>query len=237
MLKQLLSLFRSSDAIARMGRDFNKMLELSYGITIQAGQVFFEQSSEADARREISKRDLKINKLERRIRKQVIAHLTLGSNAADVPYCLLLMSIVKDVERLGDYAKNLAYVHHDGGGPIHEDEHGAELREIRRIVEGIFAEAREVFATSDSTAATALILRAREVNKRCDRLIGDVSRSDYDAATTTSMVLGARFYKRIESHLLNILSGVVMPLHKVDYYDGRLADTVPDSGSTSDSGQ
>ena len=40
-----------------------------------------------------------------------------------------------------------------------------------------------------------------------------------DARTTTALVLGARFYKRIGGHVLNVLSSVVMPLHKVDYYD------------------
>ncbi len=221
MLKQLLSLFGSSHAIALMGEDFSKMLDLSYDITVRAGQVFFEESAETDVRTEISKRDVEINKFERSIRKQVIAHVTLGSNAADVPYCLLLMSIVKDVERIGDYAKNLAQVHHDGGASIPDDELGAELREIRRLVDGMFAEAREVFETSDSDAASALILMGRELNKRCDALVVEVTRSEYNAATTSSMILGARYYKRIESHLLNILSGVVMPLHKLDYYDER----------------
>jgi hypothetical protein len=32
-------------------------------------------------------------------------------------------------------------------------------------------------------------------------------------------VLGTRYYKRIGGHVLNILSSVVMPLHKLDYYD------------------
>jgi len=227
MLKQLLSLFSSNDAIARMGADFAEMLQLSFDITIRGGKSFFGEASEDDQRTEISKRDVKINKLERRIRKQVIAHLTLSSTAGDVPYSLLLMSIVKDVERIGDYAKNLAEVHHDGGGAIPDDEHGAELRDLRRIVEGTFEEAKGVFAESDAEAATALIMQGRHVNKRCDLLIGEVARSDYDAATTTAMVLGARYYKRIESHLLNILSGVVMPLHKLDYYDERLLDGLP----------
>jgi hypothetical protein len=31
--------------------------------------------------------------------------------------------------------------------------------------------------------------------------------------------LGCRYYKRIGGHVLNILSSVVMPLHKIDYYD------------------
>ena len=46
-----------------------------------------------------------------------------------------------------------------------------------------------------------------------------IARSDYDAATATAMVLGTRYYKRIGGHVLNVLSGVTMPLHKVDYYD------------------
>ena len=33
-----------------------------------------------------------------------------------------------------------------------------------------------------------------------------------------ALVLGTRFYKRIGGHVLNVLSSVVMPLHKIDYY-------------------
>ena len=39
------------------------------------------------------------------------------------------------------------------------------------------------------------------------------------------LTLGSRFYKRIQGHLLNLLSAVVMPLHKLDYYD---EDSIPD---------
>ncbi len=55
--------------------------------------------------------------------------------------------------------------------------------------------------------------------RRCDRLVKAVGRSNYDAATTTAFILGARYYKRIGGHVLNVLSSVVMPLDKVDYYD------------------
>lgn len=233
MLKKLLNLFGSSDAIALMGKDFSKMLDLSYETAVRGGQIFFEESPEADQRIHIFKSDVKINQLERRIRKQVITHVTLGSAPGDVPYCLLLMSLVKDAERIGDYAKNLAQVHYDGGASIPDDENGTEIREIRRLVEGTFAEARQVFTTSDADSATALIMQGRDVNKRCDALIMEVTRSDYDAATTTTIVLGARYYKRIESHVLNILSGVVMPLHKLDYYDERFFHDVSDSGNDS----
>jgi phosphate transport system protein len=218
MLKELLGLFRASDSIHRMGEDFSEMLKLSREITLGAGKIFFDEA-DAEERKQISKQDVAINKLERSVRKQVIAHLTLSSNTGDVPYCLLLMSIVKDVERIGDYAKNLAVVRHDGGGAVPDDEYGNELRDVRKVVEGTFAKVNEVFSTSDADAAAELIAGGRAVNRRCDTLIANVSASDYDAATATSLVLGARYYKRIGSHLLNVLSGVVMPLHKLDYHD------------------
>ncbi|MDH3207403.1 MAG: hypothetical protein OEO79_12450 [Gemmatimonadota bacterium] len=220
MLKELLSLFRADDPMARMAADFSKMLDLSRDLTVRAGHVLFvEGTSEAAELKEISKSDVEINKLERGIRKQLIARLILTRDQGDVTYCLLLMSLVKDVERLGDYAKNVAEIRSEGGGPLPDDEHGAEMRSIRDAVEATYGSVNKVFATSDARAASVLIQDGREVNRRCDDLITRVAGSSYDAATTTTMVLAARYYKRIESHLLNVLSGVVMPLHKLDYYD------------------
>jgi len=225
MLKELLSLFRSDDAIARMGEDFSTMLGLASELAVRAGQVFFGETSKENEREEIAKRDRKINKLERQIRKQVIVHLTINADSGDVPYSLLLMGIVKDVERLGDYAKNLAEIHDEGGGPVPDDENAAELRQIRQIVEETFGAVNAVFTASDSDAAIELIKGGRDVGRRCDALITKVAGSSYDAATTTSMVLATRYYKRFESHLLNVLSGIVMPLHKLNYFDEDLLDT------------
>jgi phosphate uptake regulator len=221
MLRELLSLFRSNDPISRMGNDFSDMLELTREMTVSSGQFFFERAATADERTSIYKRDIEVNKLERSIRKQVIAHLSLGGQS-DAAYGLLLMSLVKDVERIGDYCKNLAEVYDEGGGPLPDDENTAELTEIRQIVEETFAAAGDVFKRSDTETALDLIRRGREVNHRCDALVTRVARGEYDAPTTTTLVLGTRYYKRIESHLMNVLSGVVMPLHKLDYYDETL---------------
>ena len=222
MFRELISIFRADNPLGRMGDNFAKMLSLTRDQTIRAGEIFFSKPPSPEERTQIYKQDVKVNKLERKIRKQVIAHLSIAGNSADVPYSLLLMSLVKDVERIGDYAKNLAETLDVSGAILPDDDTMAELREIRTGIEGTFEAVAEVFAQSDEEEAVALIRQGRDMSHRCDALIDRIAKSDYDAATTVAVTLGTRFYKRIGAHLLNILSGVVMPLHKLDYYDEKV---------------
>jgi phosphate transport system protein len=221
MLRELLAIFRSEKPLARMGENFAEMLKLTYQMTVKAGDVYFAESVKPDEQTKIYKTDVGVNRLERTIRKQVIAHLSLQGTSTSLPYCLLLMSLVKDVERIGDYAKNLSEVKEYHPDPLPDDETLAQLSEIRAGVETSFAETAEVFATSDSERALTLTLEGRELTHRCDALVERVARSDYTARTAVALVMGARFYKRIAAHVLNVLSSVVMPLHKLDYYDEK----------------
>ncbi|MBW3670724.1 MAG: hypothetical protein KY432_03530 [Acidobacteria bacterium] len=219
MLRALINLFRSDDPLGAMGSDFSRMLDLTLNMTRQAGGLYFGAEASADIRTELYRIDIQVNRLERNVRKHLVAHLSLVGSQQDVPYGLALMSLVKDVERLGDYAKNLAEVTDLHPGPLPDDEIVQELREIRSAVEQSFAETMSVFANFDHERAQQLILHGRNVTKRCDLLLSRIAHSSYDAQTTTAVVLGSRYYKRIAAHLLNVLSAIVMPLHKLDFYD------------------
>ena len=226
MFKELLSVFRSSNPLRAMGKNFSEMLTLSYEMTLSAGQMFFAGSTSSEERTELRRRDVRVNQLQRQIRKQVVAHLTLSGNRPDVPYSLLLVSLVKDVERIGDYAKNLAEISDIHSGGLADDEIIRELLEIRRDVEESFKALSVVFGRSDRERAVQLIQQGRDAAHRCEALIARIARSDYDAGTVTALVLGTRHYKRIGGHVLNILSSIVMPIHKIDYYD---EDEVPEA--------
>ncbi len=219
MLKELLSLFRSDQPLREMGENFAEMLRLTYEMTLQAGEVYFGDRVSAEARSNLYRRDIRVNKLERTIRKEVIAHLSISGTSQSLPYCLLLMSLVKDVERIGDYAKNLSEIREFHPEPLPDDEFVSELQEIREGVEQAFSITAEVFASSDHERAVALIQEGRILTHRCDMLVGRVAASGYGARDAAAVVMGTRFYKRIAAHVLNVLSSVVMPLHKLDYYD------------------
>ncbi|MFQ5798090.1 MAG: PhoU domain-containing protein [Bacteroidota bacterium] len=219
MLRELLSILRSDNPLAAMGENFVRMIKLAHEMTFTASDIFFGRKPTLEDRRRIYDQDIQVNQLERAIRKQVVAHLCVQGNTPHVPYCLLLMSLVKDVERLGDYAKNLSELADFCADQLPDDEIVNELRVIRRAVEEAFKAAAEVFATSDRERAVRLIREGRDIAHRSDALIERIARANYDASTTTALALGTRYYKRIGGHLLNVLSSVVMPVHKVDYFD------------------
>ncbi len=220
MFKELLSIFTATDPLPGATENFYKMLELAQEMILEASAVYWGKEQSPEERTALYKKDVEVNKLERRVRKQIIAHLT-GPQDHAVTYALLIMSLIKDAERLGDYAKNLLEVREMHGKDLPDDERVGELREIRQSVETLASETRQVFETSDEERATELTIEGRIVAKRCDDLIRRIAGADYDGATAVALTLGARFYKRIDSHLLNLLSGVIMPLHKLDYFDEK----------------
>lgn len=225
MLQELLHIFRPGNPLSDMADRFAKMLGFACEITLTAGTYFDGHRLSPSERTAIYARDVKINKLERKIRKRVVTHLSLAANRPSLPYCLLLISLVKDVERLGDYAKNLGELADLYQGELPDDEIMAELQDVRAGVERAFRSAGEIFKASDRERALDLIGRGKGYARRCDNLLSMIAASDYKADLATATALGARYYKRIGGHILNILSSVVMPLHKVDYYD---EDLVPD---------
>ena len=219
MLRELLSIFRTSDPLRPIGERFATMFRLTRTMTVSAGDMLFSGRSAPEERTKMYQQDVEVNRLERAIRKRVVSHLSVPGNRADVPYSLLLMGLVKDVERLGDYAKNLSEIGDVRQGVLPDDDLTHELHEIRQGVEAAFQLTLDVFESSDRERAIELIRQGRDIAHRCDALIGQIGHSTYDASTTTALVLATRYYKRISGHVLNVLSSVVMPLHKVDYYD------------------
>ena len=220
MWSELIELLRPGTPMEGLSDDFEKM----YGIVQEMGRGvrphIFDHSLSIEQRSEIYKLDIQVNKLERSIRKRVVSHVSMSRH--HIPYCLLLMSLVKDVERMGDYIKNISEVSELGGGSVPEGELRKELAELADTAMVLLEEAFQIFKDQDQERANELVQVGRMAGKRCDNLLVSLAKSDFNAAETTSMVLLTRFYKRLGGHLLNVLSSVIMPLHKVDFYDEHL---------------
>ena len=219
MWKELFQVLSDKNPVEPMTQELMEMLLLTKQMSNIIHPHVFDQKFELNQRSEIYKLDVKVNKLERSIRKRVITHLSVSNDHA--PYCLLLMSLIKDAERVGDYLKNISEVPELGGTEVPEGPLRKELTEIIEVASELLSSTPEILASEDTDRATDLLQTGRNTAKRCDVLLVELAKSDLTAAQTTSMVLLTRFHKRLGAHLLNILSSVIMPLHKIDFYDGR----------------
>ncbi len=217
MLQELLEIFRGGDPLRAIADNFSRMLELGRDNLLAAGNIFFDNKLPAASRSLVVKQDVQINKMQRIIRRQVASHLSATTSARDVPYCLAMMSLVKDAERLGDYAKDIVALLDLHPDPLPQDELMEELREIRAEVEDTLRNAHQVLTNGDREMALERIRSGKDLAHRCDALMARLARSHYSVGAAAVMVLATRYYNRIGGHLINLLSSVITPLQTVDY--------------------
>ncbi len=86
--------------------DFLAMIEHCHWMHGRADEALWGAADLEAARTEIYQRDILVNQAERAVRKAIVAHLAVNPKS-DTAFCLILMSVVKDAERVGDYCKNM----------------------------------------------------------------------------------------------------------------------------------
>jgi phosphate uptake regulator len=161
--------------------------------------------------------DRKVNQLEREIRRELIVHASVVGRL-DTPAVLIYMSIVKDIERVGDYAKNILDLALDGADfsklPDPQEWHraGEELAEY-------ITDAGKAFLTRDGARSRALLARGDALLDAYDDGVSRLVRGEDVEQQAVARALGLRYLKRVVAHLMNVLSAVVMPLDKLDYFD------------------
>jgi phosphate uptake regulator len=221
VLKELMEILTASDPTSEMLEALEEMFDQAGELVTLAGSCLVDGEAGPALLASILEKDRRLNKAERRIRKRVIVHLVTGEGGGRVLNALLLMNVVRDLERVGDYAKNLSQILEDGGAPLPPagDPEADALRELRRDVEDMVLGAGTAFRSADPTGAARLIRRGKAICRRSDQLITTVAGGDRGAGATTTLVLASRYYKRIAAHIMNVLTGVVMPLHKLSVYD------------------
>lgn len=215
----ILDLFKKDnwgqDVVDKIG----KMLELAESMFTYAGGVVVFGQADANPQGQLYERDQRINKLERKIRRRVVSHLSVQGAAADVPSALIFMNVVKDAERLGDYIKNMHEVQEMMPDAVDRELYLHWLKDPTEVVGELFVETREAFALSDEATAGLVIKTAKDQGRECERLIREITVGEVTTVDAVCLVLILRFYKRLVAHMSNIASTVVMPVDMIDFYD------------------
>ena len=196
-----------------------EMLELGSAMFHYTTGVIVNGAPDSDPQTLLYDRDIRINKLERKIRRRVVSRLSVRGSRAEVPSALIFMNVVKDGERLGDYIKNL----HEVGAMMPADPDRALYQEWlggpTTTISELFTQTREGFLLSDEALAGAVIKTAKEQGRDVEKRIREITTSNIPTHDAVCLVLVLRFYKRLVAHMSNIASTVVMPIDMIDFYD------------------
>ena len=204
-----------SAGLERMQGEFGEMLEagrLAFGLATGA---FLGQTDPEEIRDELFATDKRINRGERQIRKEIVVHASVHGTA-DFPACLVLMSIVKDAERIGDYSKNFFDL--SKLAPEHPfAEFGEDMVRLRNRVGELMATCHQVVDRDQREEATEVIRTAQRIEDHCDKKVRDLIAGAGEPEMRPTYVLAYRYFKRVTAHVRNIASSVVQPVHKLDF--------------------
>jgi phosphate uptake regulator len=205
----------SNELVTKIG----EMLDLAAEMFGYAVSVIVYGEADEDGQAEVYGKDRKINVLEREIRRRVVSRLSVQQAQAEIPSCLIFMNAVKDVERIGDYVKNLYQVAPLLPATVDRALYQEYLVGRSRTIEDLFARTHQAFAASDRELARDVIDRARILTRQAEELITETTRSELRTQDAVCLVLCLRFYKRIAAHMSNVATTVVMPVDLLDFYD------------------
>lgn len=192
-----------------------------------ASALWVDSDFEAE-QKAVHERDIEVNRAERGIRRRIVRHLAINPSPR-TNEALVLMSVVKDAERLGDYCKNIIDVRrYRGQEPVGTEPLVASLKELQRDIDLVLGSTADIFRDSDADGAKQVLKAVAEITKRCEALIDGVLAEDQlTNRQAVCVTLTARYFRRVAAHAGNIATAVVMPLHKLDFFDEKRPGATP----------
>ena len=219
MLKKLLEILKADGNLIDISE--SKALSMLKTSKEMFNLVFeaMEQNSD-QVKAGVGKIDKVLNEKQKEVRRMVYEHLAI-SGAKDLMKSIQLFSIVNNIERIGDYAKNLAEVLDyvtDDFNPSSEYSESFDM---------LISETRELFdktisvldsKIADDHSATEVQVKGVSISSRCNSLIESIIQSSGECVKKSNvrLLLMVRYIKRINAHLKNIVMTLKDPVNSLN---------------------
>ena len=219
MFKQIFEIFKSNSLHEQALTECHEMLEI-------VRQMFNESvnslrnSDTAEIPIDIYATDKKINEFERDVRRKVMTHLAVGGKE-DIGSGLILVSVVIDIERIGDYTKNiydLAKTHPKklSSGSLQET-----LDNMENSTKEFLNKAIDAFKNQDIELARSLMEEYKtDISTISNEIVNALvsgENAEFSSDQASTLCLYARYLKRIAAHSRNLVSSIVNPFERIGY--------------------
>lgn len=210
---------RESENHEKLVSRFQQMLTDGRHMFDSALTVLVSGGDPSGIREDVFTTDKRINQNEQALRRELVVH-GIVHGTSSFPQLLVLMSLAKDAERIGDYAKNL----------LDLARHNSQLDDAERaVIQGLGQRASEllrqaaaVFIGQDEAKARNLLAEEEAFRHECEEQVS--TWVDDQGRNRAAACLCIRFVKRIGGHAGNVISSVCMPLDKLDFHPGGGGD-------------
>ena len=220
VFKDLVTIWKSEDSLSQAWTSSNEMLHLSHEMFTDSVNAL-RSGEKNKVIKSIKLRDEEINQYHRDIRKKVVTYYSVSKDVTNINSGLVLINMVVDIERVGDYTKNILDLAKYYPKKLRSEKISQDLRIIEQAVIERFQNTVKAVEEMDEIAAKELIKSYRsDLGKLSDNLVASSISGDLkigEEHMASSMVLYARYLKRIGAHLKNITSVVINPFESFGY--------------------
>lgn len=213
MFREFFQLWKKAGLLSEALEEVEKMLLMAKNMFSFSLRVLMDKEKEKE---DIYKIDRELNKRQRDVRRKILEHLSINPQE-DVTSCLVLITIVIDIERIGDYSKNLVELSHKYPARL-KGKHIEQIKEIEEEIGELFDETINAFKNADVELGKKIMERHAKVASSCEKIVEDLI-EDTRVSSRVGIVsaLLARYLKRVSAHLKNIASSVANPFHRLGY--------------------
>ncbi|MDH5589517.1 MAG: hypothetical protein OEZ65_06910 [Gemmatimonadota bacterium] len=216
MWKDILSLFKGGGLCEEAYQEALLMLQESHGMYRDAVAALHREGGLAE---DIYERDRQINKYERSVRRKIVTHLSV-STKPDINMGLVLTAIVVDIERIGDYTKNIVELAVGLDEPFDALELGDDVRTVEETVGRMFDNVTLALKESDEARARTVMEDHSRVAALTEEDVLKLRQSKVLSGRSghaVTVALYLRFLKRVSAHIKNVATSVVNPYHRIGF--------------------
>ena len=217
MFKEILEVWKKKDLLNQSREIVQEMFDLNEKMFVEATQGLSENAKALH----LKELDQQVNQMQVDVRRKVLEHLSV-SPKQDMVESMILLQVVIDLERIGDFCKNIEEINFYYKKKLKESKYFNELDKFRQQTLKNFALARSAFIDCDTQKAKKVLKTHGKLKDELDEFIfSKLEKAFKDSREAVAIALYIRFVKRINSHLQHIASTVTNPFERIGFASGK----------------
>jgi len=218
MLKHLLSLLKKGSLMNQAYNEAVEMIDV-LGNMFDTSVNCLHSGKVPGKGEDIYTLDKRVNLLEQKLRRHIYNHLVL-TEQQDLYMSLILVQIGVDLERIGDYIKNI-YDLRRIIGDLDFEGHEKELADLEGKIKTMIPGVKAALKNQEAVSATEIQKEYFPLAKLCDQRVEEIltgSSESESSKQTAMLVLYYRYLKRVIAHFINVASAISNPYDRIGFH-------------------